>query len=93
MPVSDTISGQALNQIDAQQVHNAPGDINRRNDDRWHLENPHNKALAALFYTSLLRSAWKIVAHCGGPLFHRRRASNSRALPESAPGNGHNSAS
>jgi hypothetical protein len=87
MPVSDAISGQALDQIDQLPHRNSSGDINRRND-QWHLENPHNKALAALVYASLLRGAWEIVAHCGGPLF-RRRACNPHALPVSASGNRH----
>ena len=75
--------------IDQQQVRGSSGDINRRSEELWHLEYPHNKALAALFYTSLLRAAWEIAVHSGGSLSHFCRASNHRALPEKSPENGH----
>jgi hypothetical protein len=71
--------------VDQQEVRGSSGDINRRSEELWHLEYPHNKALAALFYTSLLRAAWETAVHCGGSLFHVRRTSNHRALPERTP--------
>jgi hypothetical protein len=82
MAATDVVSERA---VDHKQVRDSSADVNRRSDGLCHLENPHNKALAALFYTSLLRGAWEIVVHGGGSLFHVRRASNARALPGERP--------
>ena len=90
MPPKDTVSGRAIDQI--QDSRNSSCDINRRSEERWHLDDPHNKALAALFYTSLFKGAWEMAVHCRESVFSFRRAPNRRSLPESAPGNGNVSA-
>jgi hypothetical protein len=79
MPTTDAVSGQSLKQ----QVRDYSSvDINRKSDERWHLENPHNKALPALFYASLLRRAWQVTARCGAFLFHLRRVPHPQALSQ-----------
>jgi hypothetical protein len=74
------------------QGNGSPGDINRRGHEHWHLEDPHNKALAALVYTSVFKGAWDIVARSSGSLFTFFRASNRRVLSEPTQGNGSTSA-
>jgi len=64
------------------------GDINLGSKEHWHLEDPHNKALAALAYTSAFKGAWDIVARSSASLFGFLRHFNRRALPERTQVNG-----
>jgi len=83
------------NEVSGQAVSHQPGcassrDINWKGDESWHLDNPHSKALAALFYTSLLKGTWDIVARFRGSLLSLLPAGNRRNLPQNVPvsGNG-----
>ena len=72
MSATDTVSTPAPDQ---HQDRTSLSDINRRSA-HWHTEYPHNKAFAALFYTSLLRNVWEI--------FHFHRRSNPQAPKNNA---------
>jgi hypothetical protein len=65
-------------------------DINWKGDEDWHLDNPHNKALAALFYTSLQKGTWEMAVRFRGSLLSLLPAGNRRNLPQNVPvsGNG-----
>jgi hypothetical protein len=60
----------------------AVGDINRKSDE-WHLEYPHNKAFAALFYASVLKSVWKKTARYAWLLVRPSRNTDRSAFPAS----------
>jgi hypothetical protein len=83
------------NEVSGQAVGRQPScaslrDINWKGDESWHLDNPHNKALAALFYTSLLKGTWEIAARLRGSLLSLLPTTNRRTLPQDVPvsGNG-----
>jgi hypothetical protein len=83
------------NEVSGRAVSQQPGcassrDINWKGDEGWHLDNPHNKALAALFYTSLLKGTWDIAARLRGSLLSFLPTTNRRTLPQNVPvsGNG-----
>jgi hypothetical protein len=75
------------NEVSAQTVSSQPScassrDINWKGDEGWHLDNPHSKALAALFYTSLLKGTWEIAARLRGSLLSLLPTTNRRTLPQ-----------
>jgi hypothetical protein len=75
------------NKVSRQFVSQQPGsrDINWRGDEGWHLDNPHNKALAALFYTSLLKRTWEMAVRFKASLPSLLPAGYRRNLPQSVP--------
>ncbi len=76
MPTNDALSDKDP------ATRNSSGDINRRGDEHWHLSDPHNKALAALFYASLLKGAWELVVRSPGKVIsHFRRGSDRHPVP------------
>jgi hypothetical protein len=64
------------------QINSSIGDINRKNDE-WHLEYPHSKAFAALFYTLLLKNTWNKTMRYTWLLLHPRRDAHRAVLPPS----------
>jgi hypothetical protein len=76
MPTNDALSDKNP------ATRHSSADINRRGDEHWHLSDPHNKALAALLYTSVLKGAWELVARSPGRVIsHLRRSSNRHPAP------------
>jgi len=85
MPAIGVVPEQAVRKL---QGPSTLGDINLRGKEHWHLEDPHNKALAALVYTSVFKGAWDIVARSSASLFGFLHQSNRQALPERTRVNG-----
>jgi hypothetical protein len=86
------------NEVSGQSVSSQPGyassrDINWKGHEAWHLDNPHNKALAALFYTSLLKGTWEIAARFRGSLLSLLPTANRRALRQNVPVSGNETTS
>ncbi len=79
---------KAVPQRDIRELQNrdSSSDINQRGNEHWHLDDPHNKALAALVYTSFFKGAWNIVERSRDSLFALLRLSNRRALSERTTG-------
>lgn len=78
MSREDAVSGQAIQQP---QGRGSRCDINRKSDEHWHLHDPHNKALAALCYTSLLKGAWEMAVRSRESLLSFRRNPNRVSIP------------
>jgi hypothetical protein len=82
MSPTNEVSGQAVSR---QRSWVSSRDINWKGDESWHLDNPHSKALAALFYTSLLKGTWEVAVRFRGSLLSLLPAGNRRNLPQSVP--------
>jgi hypothetical protein len=90
MSPTNEVSGQT---VGSQPSYASSRDINWKGHEAWHLDNPHNKALAALFYTSLLKGTWEIAARFRGSLLSLLPTANRRTQPQGVPVSGNETTS
>jgi hypothetical protein len=85
VPVTEAAPRQAVGKLPGL---SSSGDVNRRGNGHWHLDDPQNKALTALVYTSVFKGAWGLVARSSESLFALLRASHRRPFSERSRENG-----